>query len=173
MPMHIHTQDSFVERRFSVYFRKMGWEKRKTVNNSHQIRTDCGCFESSEKMSFSPVTPKSRGLTESGCAGNRHCWWCTPAIPVPALLVSSAVLGAPPPDSPHTSVLSHHGRLPGSCNGRWNRSIWWFGLTPAPRLSYFTQLLFYSTEWLCLGWAQLLFGYSLVIIQCHRGPLKI
>lgn len=67
----------------------------------------------------------------------------------------------------HAHLCSHCGRLPASCNGRWNRTITWCGLTPAPTPSYFTQILLYSTNWLCLGWAQDLFGYSLVITQCQ------
>lgn len=73
----------------------------------------------------------------------------------------------------HAHLSSHHGRLPASCSGRWNRTITWFGLIPALRPSFLTQIFFYSTDWLCLGWAQDLFGYSLVIIHCHGASLKI
>lgn len=130
---------------------------KKTVNKSHQIRTNCGVLSPQRKCCFSPKKPKAGGLVECGCARAWHCWWCAPAIPSLALLVCLAVLPQAaemfhlnpawhlhPMQHPH--LWSHCGRLPDSCKGRWKKSIRWFSLTTAPRPSYFTQLFLYSTN---------------------------
>lgn len=179
--MCIHTQDSFVERVFMVILRELDeWKKHST---SH-IRSEptVGVLSPQRKCCFSPKRPNTCGA---------HCVWVCWSLASLVVHTSLRLAGftgelgnpsagagdapsepslAPPPDTVSTSVVLLW-EAP-QCNGihvmeNEKEAVDGLDVTPAPRSSCFTQLFLYSTKWLCLSWAQLTFGYSLVLIQCH------
>lgn len=170
---------------FRVFFSRIGWVKKKKNLSTNHIKSEptasvlspqrkcCFSLKSAEverllcmRLCWSLawlVVCTSRLL--SGCTGEL----CNPAagagdIPSEPILASL-------PDAVPTSLVSLWEAPRFMQQKMGEKSIRWFSLTPASRPLYFSQWFLYSM--IRLSWAQLVFGCSLVIVQCHGGPLKI